>query len=128
MTGKTPARKTPSTRAARKPPAAPEKLASTAIPDETVMALKNLRMMVRDVAQNWSVKLQGELAAVIEEIESEMADPAASRKKAQTQALEKIHKLAMDSKIKMNKGRLRDIQKLHQTIRNIRKAMEELDS
>jgi hypothetical protein len=97
------------------------------VPDDTAMALKNLRMMVRDVAQNWSSRLEGELAAVIEEIEAGAADPAINKKKEWRQSLGKIHKIAMDPKIKMDKGRMQDIRKLHAMVKNIRQIMEELD-
>jgi len=97
------------------------------VPDDTAMALKNLRMMVRDVAQNWSSRLEGELAAVIEEIEVGGADPAISKKKEWKQSLQKIHKIAMDPKIKMDKGRMQDIRKLHTMVKNIRQIIEELD-
>jgi hypothetical protein len=81
MTADSPKKAKPSPARVKQAPGMKAATVPVVVPDDTAMALKNLRMMVRDVAQNWSSRLEGELAAVIEEIEAGGADPAISKKK-----------------------------------------------
>ncbi len=91
---------------------------------DTLQSLKNLRVLVHEVSENWSNRVQADLAALIEDLEN---FPELRMSKTDVQILRKVIETAELKDLKPEKGRPRDIRALNEQVKLIRQIFEKLD-
>ena len=93
---------------------------------KTVNILKNFRLNSRETAENWSTRIQAEIATLVDELEHHPL-PVNKKKLQEYQKLvKKIPTVILKLKLKPEKGRLRDIKDIHETIKQIHQICENL--
>lgn len=92
--------------------------------NDTLQSLKNLRVLVHEVSENWSNRVQADLAALIEDLEN---FPELRMSKTDVQTLHKVIEAAELKGLKPEKGRPRDIRALNEQVKLIRQIFEKLD-
>ena len=91
---------------------------------DTLQSLKNLRVLVHEISENWSNRVQADLAALIEDLEN---FPELRMSKTDVQILRKVIEAAELKDLKPEKGRPRDIRALNEQVKLIRQIFEKLD-
>jgi len=91
---------------------------------DTLQSLKNLRVLVHEISENWSNRVQADLAALIEDLEN---FPELRMSKTDVQILRKVIEAAELKDLKPEKGRSRDIRALNEQVKLIRQIFEKLD-
>lgn len=91
---------------------------------DTLQSLKNLRVLAHEVSENWSNRIQADLAALIEDLEN---FPELRMSKTDVQILRKVIEAAELKDLKPEKGRPRDLRALNEQVKLIRQIFEKLD-
>lgn len=94
---------------------------------ELTLSLKSLKLQTKELAQNWSMRLQSDIAQIIEDIHSIHTDRKKNKMVGVTPIIQRINNIVQAVKLKPEKGRLKDLKHLHELVKTIRRLTNSLD-
>ncbi len=79
--------------------------------------LNRLRSMFKEIVENYAAKIEGEIAQVCEEVREQEGEDCEEALQAMLTCLRQI-------KVKPEKGRLRDLKRIHELVKEMRSLVE----
>jgi hypothetical protein len=99
----------------------------TSLSAELTLSLKSLKLQTKESVQNWSMRLQADIAHIIEDIHAIQPDRKKSKMVKVIPIVRRINNMVQAVKVKPEKGRLKDLKHLHELVKNIRRLTNSLD-
>ncbi len=94
---------------------------------ELTLSLKSLKLQTKESAQNWSMRLQADIAQIIEDIHAFQSDRRKNKMVEVIPIIHRIYNMVQTVNLKPEKGRLKDLKHLHELVKTIRRLTNLLD-
>ena len=83
----------------------------------TDVELNRLRSMFKEIVENYAAKIEGEIAQICEEVREQEGEDCEEALQAMLACLRQL-------KVKPEKGRLRDLKRIHELVKEMRSLAE----